>query len=538
MALTMRGDDAGLDTAVADLAVARLALETGDWTGAVAASRAALERRASAEGHLVLAVAHWCGYEVVSALEQMKLAYRGYRDDGAPARAAWVAAWIACEEAATRGNLAVARGWFGRAARLLDEVEPCAEQGWLLVWRAAFDGDAERLAEAAGQAAEIGRRFGDEDLEILGHAERGLALVTLGRVAEGMALLDEAMAGVTAGEAREQVVVADCFCAVLYACEQTCDYGRAEEWCRVALEAADRRSISFLKANCLATYGWILGVLGRWQESEAKLLEALRMFEAGHRQLRPEVLVKLADLRRRQGRAAEARRLLQDASASAVATRLEAELALEGGDTGRALALGRELLARIRDGRITDEAAVLNLVVRAAAAAGEVAEAEVALGELERAIALIGTDPMLGSLWHARGVVLQARGRAGEAANAHGKAAALLSAAGATFDAAQARLAQAEALRADGRREAAETAAAEARRLVRGLRQPAAVANVSARELEVLRLLASGLSNAGIAGQLGLSPHTVHRHVASLLRKLDVPTRAAAAAEAARTGLV
>lgn len=492
----------------------------------------------TADDHLVTAVGLWCRYEVEPALEQLKLAHRAYRAEGAPARAAWVAAWIACEEAATRGNPAVARGWFGRAARLLDDLEPCAEHGWVLVWRAAFDGDAEQLADAAGQAAEIGRRFGDADLEILGHAERGLALVTAGRVNEGMALLDEAMAGVAAGEAREQVVVADCFCAVLSACEQTCDYGRAEEWCRVALETADRRSIGFLKANCLATYGWILGVLGRWRESEARLLEALRMFEAGHRQLRPEVVAKLADLRRRQGRMAEARRLLREATASSAATRLEAELALEAGDAPRALALSRELLARAQGSRVVDEAVALQLVVRAAAATGGLAEAGAALAGLERAVALVGTGPMLGSLWVARGVLLQAQEHAGGAADAYRNAASLFAAAGATFDAAQACGRHAEALRLAGRLEDAEAATAEARAYLRRLGEPSALPAISPRELDVLRLLATGLSNAGIAGRLSLSPHTVHRHVASLLRKLEVPTRAAAAAEAARLGLV
>jgi pimeloyl-ACP methyl ester carboxylesterase/DNA-binding CsgD family transcriptional regulator len=65
-----------------------------------------------------------------------------------------------------------------------------------------------------------------------------------------------------------------------------------------------------------------------------------------------------------------------------------------------------------------------------------------------------------------------------------------------------------------------------------------ALAELSAREREVLGLVAGGLSDAQIAERLVISPHTVHRHVANILAKLRLPTRAAAAAAAARAGLL
>jgi DNA-binding NarL/FixJ family response regulator len=66
----------------------------------------------------------------------------------------------------------------------------------------------------------------------------------------------------------------------------------------------------------------------------------------------------------------------------------------------------------------------------------------------------------------------------------------------------------------------------------------AADTDLSARELEVLRLVAEGLSDAEIAERLVLSPHTVHRHVANIRTKLGLASRAAAAAHAARLGLL
>jgi len=130
---------------------------------------------------------------------------------------------------------------------------------------------------------------------------RGLALVRLGQVNPGMALLDETMAGVSAGDTTAPLVIGDCFCVTLTACELAQDYGRPEEWCRLGLATDGDRPSGFLKANCLASYGWILGVLGRTGEGEARLPDAHATFDSGKRQyghhhIRGNVLVKLADL--------------------------------------------------------------------------------------------------------------------------------------------------------------------------------------------------------------------------------------------------
>ena len=110
---------------------------------------------------------------------------------------------------------------------------------------------------------------------------------------------------------------------------------------------------------------------------------------------------------------------------------------------------------------------------------------------------------------------------------------------GAPFEAAQARLALADSLAALGRAEAAERESTAARERLRELGAPAAppLPQLTPREREVLALLAEGLTNRGIAERLVLSEHTVHRHVTSILRKLDLPSRTAAAALAVRSGL-
>ncbi|MGH7776173.1 MAG: tetratricopeptide repeat protein, partial [Candidatus Dormibacterales bacterium] len=422
------------------LAEAARVLETGDWRRSAASCRAALAERESAEAYLGLATALWCGYEIEPALGHMKTAYRLLRDAAQAARAARVACWIAMEEALRRGNPNVARGWFGRAARLLEEAGACPERNWYAVTLASFEGDLEGLARAAAAAVEDSRRFGDRDLEMLALACWGQALVGLGRVGEGMRLLDEAMAGVVGGEVSSPMTVSDCLCVMVTACELAGDLGRAEEWSRVALEAARAKSLGFLAATCATSYGSILVLLGRHQEAEGELRRSLEVLESGHPRAGLATLVRLADLRRRQGRGEEAKRLLRRAPDSPGALRVGAELALEGADGDRALQLARRAAETARAGPVSERAVALGVLVRAAAARGEVAEAQAALGDLERAANSVGTSLMLGGLWLARGALAGARGGGQESIAAYWEAAGLYSEAGAVFDAAQARL--------------------------------------------------------------------------------------------------
>ncbi|HVC05432.1 MAG TPA: LuxR C-terminal-related transcriptional regulator [Candidatus Acidoferrales bacterium] len=528
--------------APADLRKAEAALASGDWRAAAEYARACIAGSDDGEAHVVLATALWCGYDTKAAIDEMKLAYRRLVDTGSPQRAAWVACWSALEEAFNYGDRAVANGWFGRAARLLEDLPECAEHGWLLLYRTAFEGDYERLAEAALEAEAIARRHGDRDLELSALAERGLALVILGDVGAGMRLVDSAMAGVASGDTTAPLVMSDCFCVTLAACESAHDYARAEEWCRAGLAVDSERPSGFLKANCLATYGWILGVLGRTSEGEARLRDALDMFDTGHwrqghRMIRGNALVKLADLQRRRGDPKSAAQLIRDCPETPDVLRLRGELALDAGDTQSAVSLAKELATMTQGGRDTTSVLSHQLTIRAAAAAGDVETAHRALAELDPIAERIATPPVRAWLALSRAAVDAMDGKVDEAVAADREAARLFANAGTCFDAAQARRHEAAVLRAAGRSDEAAAALDAARQLLGETAATPRPAGLTAREAEVLRLVAAGLSNAAIAQELNLSPHTVHRHVASVLRKLDVPTRAAAAAEATRLGL-
>ncbi len=521
-----------------DLAAARAALDRGDWRAAVDCTEAVLAQGESGDAYLLLATALWCGYDIDRSIVEMKAAYRHYSREDRPQRAGWLAAWIAVEELTTRGNPAVARGWMQRARRLLEDHPACAERGWFLIWDAAFGDDPRRLAGAAQEALELARSCGDRDLELESLTLQGMVLVQAGKVDEGMVLLDEVMAAVTGGETATPLVVGDAFCLTLGACEQAGDFSRAEEWCRVGLKTADSAANGFLKASCLASYGWILTVLGRWREGEAKLSEAVELYSVGHRQLQPRASVRLAELRRRQGRQADARRLLRDAPRSAGALHVLAEMAMDTGDHEAALRLARELETLVGGFPVTEHVVALQLIVRAAAELGDLDTAAAALDELEQAASTISTNSACAAVSMARAAVARARGDAQASADAFAQAVRLYTSACAPFEAAHAMLGQAESLRRAGKSDAASRLATQARDQLERLGQAGSRQLLSRRETDVLALLAQGLSNAAIAQRLSLSPHTVHRHVANVLRKLDAPTRAGAAAQAARLGLV
>ena len=510
-----------------------LELRAGRWQAARAAFEAAAETAESLEG---LSWAAWWLDDAETVFEARERAFRSYRQAGDAAGAARMATWLAADELDFHGATAVAQGWFQRAHRLLDPLEPGPDHGWLAFHEgyAAFgDPKAEALAE---QAAELGRRFQVADLEMLGLALQGAALVARAEVDEGMRCLDEATATALAGDATIPISSAWTCCMLVTACVNVLDYERASEWCDRIADFAERYGSRYMLGFCRAKYGTVLLWRGRWGEAEA-LLEASAA-DLG-RSRPPSVagpLTELAELRRRQGRTREARELLEQAGPSAGGQLCRARLALDAGDSVTAL----ELLDRLlRQGQGPAQAPALALLVRAQVADGRLEQANELLRELRELERVIGTTPIKASADLAEGVLAAAAGEHQRAQAPLEDAVDAYERCGAPYETAQARLELAATLAALGRddRAAAETATAASALRQLGAEPAAPVPLVTPRERDVLALLADGLTNRQIAERLVLSEHTVHRHVANILRKLGVPSRAAAAAHAARAGL-
>ena len=315
------------------------ALAEADWERARVCFEQASELDESPEALDGLSQAlHFQG-EYDRAIGLKERAFAEYRRRGQWAEAADLARWLAFLQVCVHGNLAVGSGWMARAARLLDGAEECAAHGWLTLDRAPFSRDSAEREQLAKAAIAIAKRFDDTDLELDALALLGEAYVASGRVAEGMALLDEAMAAVLAGEVVSHGSVGMICCRLLSACEQTTDVKRAEQWMAVV----DRLAAwsSFVSPTCRCHYGGILIATGPWPEAEAELLAAIRAFETGYQAERLYPLVRLADLRVKQGRFEEAERLLEGGEWHPTARRSLASIAFARGD----LALAAERVA-------------------------------------------------------------------------------------------------------------------------------------------------------------------------------------------------
>jgi ATP/maltotriose-dependent transcriptional regulator MalT len=502
----------------------------------------------------------WWLDDAGAVFDARERAYRLYRKRRDAAGAARMATWLAVDHLDFHGALAVASGWLQRAHRLLDPLEPEPEHGWLAFhdgYVASMRGEAAKAEELGTYAAELGRRFEVPDLEMLGLALEGATLVARARLEEGMRCLDEATALALEGQAEVPISSAWACCFLVTACTSARDYERAFEWCDRIAEFAERYGSRYMLAFCRAEYGAVHLWRGRWTEAEALLRASAEDFSRSRPAMVGAPLVGLAELRRRQGRRAEAEVLLDQAGPSSKALLCHTRLALDEGNALRAVELLERLLRRLPADSMLDRAPALELLVSARVARGELDEAASALTVLREIEQLVGTPPLRASADLAEGMLEAAGGD-------HDRARALLEDAvdrfqrsGAPFEAALARIELATSLAALGRTDPGEREAAAALESLLELGADAdadraqrildasvrdnghsPLPEVTSRELEVLRLLAEGLTNKQIAERLVVSEHTVHHHVTNVLRKLDLPSRTAAAAYAFRHGLL
>ena len=507
--------------------------------------RSTLTESAEALAGLSEAV-HFQG-EYDRAIELKERAFALYRRRGNRAEAAELARWLAFLHGAVHGNMAAANGWMARAESLLEGVEECDAHGWLTLDRAPWTTDPSEREELATAALAIARRFNDMELEFAALALLGDAYVHSGRVEEGMTLLDEAMAAVTGGEVVGVATVGEIYCRLLGACERAADFRRAEQWMGAAADYVVWGD--FVPPTCRLHYGGILIATGRWSEAEAELLAAIRTFETGYRAMRQSPQVRLAELRVLQGRFEEAERLLEGSESHPVARRLRATVALARGDVALAEELARMGL-ELTDPSDPECAPLLELLVDTQLARGDPRAA----GEtLDRLTELAVHDRVTAAAEFAAGRILAAEGDE-RAVTRLSSAVERFSALDLPLAAARAQLELARALSAD----APGAAIAEARLAVATFERLGAVGHADAagdllrrlgvagrtwprghgtltkRETEVLTLLAAGCSNAEIGERLYISRRTAEHHVASILSKLGLRSRAEAAAYAVR----
>ena len=539
------------------LARAQQAIEAGDWSAARAAFEAVLEYEASGEVLFGLGVALWWLGETEGSLRRWERAYAAFRHRSDPEQAVLAAFYLSLAYRMSLGNHARARGWLGRAASLVEEFDLGPMNGWVLVGRAyvATDTGHPQAGEGyAREAREIAREAGDADLELCAISELGAALVELGRGEEGVALLDEAMAGALAGEGGDLDTIVLISCRTITSCSRGGDLARATQWVRAADDFHQRYGSPHLYTTCRTHYGAILFATGKWEQAEQELEAALKIGKGAEPALHAEALSKLAELRLAQGRTEEAARLLagyEDHPATAYAV---AALHLAGGSTAVASSVLRRRLRELDEGSLGG-AALVELLAEAEIAQGAVEEAATRAKRLAQLGSGLGSELLVARGERALGCALVAGGDR-EAAMSHlERALAAFGRLEMPLDVARTRLSLARALAAGD----PETAIAEARSAlaccedlgaardadaaagflrelgVKAARAgPKGVGVLTKRELGVLGLLGEGLSNHDIAERLFISRKTVEHHVASVLFKLDLRGRGEAAAYAVR----
>lgn len=549
----------------------RTALARGDWEEARHSFDAALSAEETAEALEGLGLAAWWLDLADVVFDARERAYRIYHEQNDRTSAARVAVWLAWDSSAFRGEHAIAAGWLQRARRLLDDRPPAAEHAWLAlrsgVSALLHDGSPEHAAALAEKAIGIGEAIGSPDYAVVGRALHGYAEITAGRVTEGFHTLDEVSASILAGEVKDYVLMGLAGCYLIAACDRIRDYDRAAQWCDRLKESCKKWGMRPLFAVCRTQYASVCMWRGAWEEAERELSAATDELAACRPAMAGEGLARLGELRRRQGKLDEAVALFERAGAYPMASLGRAMVAFDREDLKTAADLADRYLRKLPLQNRTERAAGLELLIRAQIELGNHVDAMKALEELRDIAARAQTDPLRASGSFAAGVVA-ARLEEVESARRHLEDAVdLFQKGGAPFETARARVELARVLGVLGRTDAAVQEAQRAigeleqlhadLELARARNVLAIVASAAAphalpspirrredrggltvRELEVLRLVSIGLSNHAIAERLFISEHTVHRHVANTLTKLNVSSRSAAVAQVARLGVL
>jgi DNA-binding NarL/FixJ family response regulator len=538
---------------------ARAAYGRRDWPRACELFTAArAEADLSADDLYALSDAAWWVGDNAELFRSCEAAYARYLEEGQPCRAATAATDIAVVHF-LRGDEAPASGWISRASRLLQDQPEAAEHGYLLYLLevegplggivAAQPGAADTLLASARRVQAIGRRHADPTLVAAGLLGEGRTLVKTGRVAEGLALLDEAMLAALA-DTLSPPWTGNIYCNLIEAAEELGDLRRAREWTDALTRwlATMPASVVFT-GICRVHRSRVQQAAGAWDEAER---EAARVCaEVGH--------LHVAAAAKAHYQVGEIRRLRGDAAGAEAAYQQAHRL---GRDPQPGLALLRlaqgridAAAASIRTALLADHDRLRRAGLRAAhveiaLASGRLDEAATACGELEAIAAQYGSSGLEVAARHARGALLLAEGRAADALPVLREACRTSTELAAPYDCARVRvlLARAYGMLDDAEASSRELEAAleaferlgavEDLRLAAALRGPRPLpGGLTPREAEVLALVASGRTNRAIAAELAVSEKTVARHLANIYAKLGVTSRTAAAAFAFEHGL-
>jgi DNA-binding CsgD family transcriptional regulator len=483
--------------------------------------------------------------EYVRALER---AHYAYLDSGEVSEAARYTWWIGLSFL-LRGEAAPATGWFARGERLLEgEDRDCVARGYLLLGsmlESFAEGDFEAARRKAGEAVAIGERCGDRDLIALGVMDLGHALLELGRASEGLRLVDESMVAATSG-GLSPVVVGILYCNTISVCQRMYELRRAREWTAALSLWCERQPDMVAHTGvCLVHRAEILLLQGGWQAALEEV-ETITAQGALNQRVSGRALYVQGDLHRLRGDFEAAERAYRAAAGQGEEPQPGlALLRLAQDSVGAAVAGIRRVVGE--SSQPLTRAVFLPAYVEIALAADEADEAERASTELAAIAQLRRCDALRAMSAYAQGAVALARGQPASALTELRRALQAWQELGAPYEAARVRVLVGVACAGLGDEDGAVLELDAARTVFEELGARPEVSRVDSlrasssvpethgltpRELQVLRLVASGETNKAIAAALVLSERTVDRHVSNIYAKLRVSSRAAATAYA------
>jgi len=555
------------DQETSDLLKGREAYRRHAWAEALARLSAAdAVSSLGAEDLVALAYAHYWTGSIDAYLAVMERAYRAFVEAGDRAQAA-LAALMLQWDYMTKPARSLANGWYRHAARLLEGCPECAAHGYLAqsrTWQLLDAGDFEMALESAREIGEIGARLGDRDLETLGLARQAQVLVARGDPAAGLALLDEAVVAALGGELGT-MITGVIYCAAVSMTRELGDYERAADWSAAAMRWCEREACTGFPGLCRVYNAEIAGRLGYLEQAHGDLVRACEELQQfGALTMAAAGFYELGEIHRRRGELEQA----EEAYTRACEYGLDPEpglslLRLARGDArGAAAAINRAVSRAGVEGRpCTDLLACARLLpaqIQIALAANDLPTAERATERLEAIASSTESKLLKAEAACARSELALAHDDPETALEEATRARKLWQEIGMPYETARARLTAAAAHRALGDADAADfeqqlastslarlgvpadgpLEAGGKRAAAHGPRPDTPCHPLTARELDVLNLVAQGLTDAEIANRLYLSPHTVHRHVANIRAKTNQPSRAAVVAHANRLGIL